>query len=280
MSWNLCVTLTIMYLAIDVGGTKTLVAVFDETGKLIEQNKFPTPEDYEDFFPDLQKIVAGFTTKTFLAAAAGIPASELDREHGIGVSFGNLAWQNVAFKSDLAALIKAPVTVENDAKAAALYEAVSVKDDYKRVLYITIGTGIGTAFVNNGIIDIAFGDGGGRTLLVEHEGKQMPWEDLASGKAIVTRFGKRAAYIEGNKTWQTIAEDLTLGLIPLIHELSPDVIIIGGGVGVYLPRYQKPLEAALKQQGISLLIREAVRPEEAVVYGCYELAKAAYGTAR
>jgi glucokinase len=59
--------------------------------------------------------------------------------------------------------------------------------------------------------------------------------------------------------------------------IQPDLIVIGGGVGTHFEKFEKPLLNELKKYENPLaptpLIRKAVHPEEAVIYGCYELAK-------
>src|SRR4029077_13682232 len=91
------------------------------------------------------------------------------------------------------------------------------------------------------------GDGGGRTILLEHEGKLVPWEDFVSGRAIVARYGKRAEEINDQATWKAIVRELKLGFLELIAVMQPDVIVVGGSVGNYFERFKKPLEEMLKQ---------------------------------
>ncbi|HUD10389.1 MAG TPA: ROK family protein [Candidatus Saccharimonadales bacterium] len=269
-----------MYLGIDIGGTKTLVASIDNEGTMTEHFKIKTPHQYETFIEELQNIVAKMTTKKFKAVGVGLPATELNREKGLAVSFGNLPWRNISIRDDLVGLLHLPVVVENDAKLAGLSEATLLKNHHK-VLYITISTGIGTALIVDKVIDTSLGDGGGRTLMVEYEGKVVPWESFASGSAIVERFGKRAEDIHDSRTWAIIGNNIALGLIDVIAMTEPDIIVIGGGVGAYLARFIDPLTEALKRYDNPLLplppIKEAKRPEKAVVYGCYALAKATYG---
>lgn len=46
-----------MYLGIDVGGTKTLVASLDDSGVILAQQKFPTPQDYQEFLAELSPSI-------------------------------------------------------------------------------------------------------------------------------------------------------------------------------------------------------------------------------
>jgi len=266
-----------MYLGVDVGGTKTLVAVLDDNGVIVEQSKFPTAKNYSDFLADLVKSLKSFKNNDFKMAGVGIPAVTIDREHGIGINFGNLPWRDEPIKADTERLFKCPVILENDAKFGALSEYMLVRDRYKSVLYIGIGTGIGIALVVNGKIDTSLGDGGGRTLLLDHKGRLVPWEDFASGRAIVERYNQMAVDITDQAIWERLAYDLSLGILELLALTQPEVIVIGGSVGTYFSRYQKFLLMELKKYETPLLpippIIQAQRSEEAVVYGCYDLAK-------
>lgn len=270
-----------MYLGVDIGGTKTLVAVLNEHGTIKEKAKFPTPKTYDHFLLELRHALAHFKTQDFKAGAVAVPASLLDRQHGRAIRFGNLAWRNVPIQADLERICHCPIAVENDAKLAGLSEALPLKGKYHKVVYVTISTGIGYGLVVDGVIDTSIGDGGGRTLELEHRGKMVPWEDFAGGRAIVERYGKKAVDITDQATWQNIARDLAQGFIQLIAMMQPDVIVIGGSVGVYFDHYGDLLTAELKKYELPLLtlpdLRQAQRPEEAVVYGCYAIAKQRFG---
>lgn len=272
-----------MYLGIDVGGTKTLVAALTNDGEIVEQIKFPTPKNYDHFLLELRHALVHFKHQDYKACGIGIPATEIDRRHGRGISFGNLPWRNVPMLHDVERICKCPVVLENDAKMAALSEAMLVKDEFNKVLYVTVSTGIGYGIVNNGVIDTNVGDGGGRTMLLEHNGKLTPWEDFAGGRAIVKRYGKKAMDITDDATWKHVCRDLAKGLIELIAITEPEVIVFGGSVGVYFDRFGKFLQTELKNYHVPLInlpeLRGAERPELAVIYGCFDLAKYTYSHA-
>jgi predicted NBD/HSP70 family sugar kinase len=273
-----------MYVGVDIGGTKTLVGILDEHGSITHSLKFATPKNYDHFLLELRHIAHNLPVKEFRAGGVGMPVTVFDRIHGRGVSFGNLPWRNVPVHRDIERIFDCPIVVENDAKMAALSEAMMVKDDYRVVLYVTVSTGIGYGLVVDGQIDTSVGDGGGKTILLEHKHKFVPWESFASGHAIVERYGKMARDITSDSTWETISRDLAKGLVELIAVCEPEVIVIGGGVGSYFDRYEKHLKKALTHYDIPLLkmpdIVAAQRPEYAVVYGCYDLAKQTYGHAK
>ena len=270
-----------MYLGIDVGGTKTLAATLTNEGVITESVKFPTPHNYHEFITQLEATIRGFKHQDYRAAGIAVPG-KVDRIHGLGVAFGNLPWKNVPIQADLERISGAPVALENDANAAALSEAMLLKTDYDVVLYVTIGTGIGTGIIVRQKIDEVFEDTEGGHILLDFKGKLVKWESFASGHAIFDRFGKRASDINDARTWKIISHDLARGMIDLIAMVQPDVIVLGGGIGTHYPKYKKFLNDELKRYQTPLTpippIKQAQRPEEAVVYGCYDLAKEKYGT--
>lgn len=266
-------------MGIDIGGTKTLVASLDEHGVIIEHHKFPTPKMYTDFLKQLAIFVDKLTTKKFLAASVGTP-SKVDREHGIAIAFGTLPWRNLPLRQDVKKIVHCPVLIENDANLAGLSEAMLIKN-YRKVLYVTISTGIGTGFIVDQKIEPATADSEGGQMLLSHGGKLEDWEDFASGRAFARRFGKKASEIIDPKTWRIVAHDIALGLIELIAVMQPDAIVLGGGFGGHYDKYRHFLDDYLREYENPLftvpVIKEAARPAFAVLYGCYDLASQVYG---
>jgi predicted NBD/HSP70 family sugar kinase len=255
-----------MYLGIDIGGTKTLVATLDSRGVIDQRIKFPTPADYAEWRVQLAVTVDKLSTKKFIAVGVGAPG-RIDRERGVGLDMGNLPWHHTPIKKDVEALLDCPVVVDNDANLAGLSEAMLIKQ-YDRVLYVTISTGIGTGFIVGRAIEPSFEE----------------WEDFASGRAIFERYSKPARDITDPAAWRRIAKDISIGLIDLIAVVQPQAIVLGGSIGTYYDRYREYLSQALNRYATPLVpippVMKASRPEEAVVYGCYDLAKSVYGSTR
>jgi predicted NBD/HSP70 family sugar kinase len=131
------------YLAIDVGGTKTLFAIFYPTGELVCECKISSPQDYEQFkaslAAELKNLAAQFDIKYGCCAIPGT----IDFANGIGLSFGNLPWNNVPIGKDLQAILPdVKFLLHNDAKLAGLSESILLQKKYKKVLYLTISTGM------------------------------------------------------------------------------------------------------------------------------------------
>jgi predicted NBD/HSP70 family sugar kinase len=266
------------YLAIDVGGTKTLLAVFSKGGEVLQEVKFPTKPSYSQFLKQLKSELKKAEDEFDIEACCCAIPGTIDQQYGIGRDFGNLKWEDVHVKRDIAEIFeRVPIFVQNDAKLAALYEALLFKNEYKRVLYLTVSTGIGAGIIINGMIDHTLINAEPGQMVMEHKGKVMKWEDFASGRALVVRFGKRASELEDAEAWKEFSHDLALGIDPLVAVIHPDAIIIGGGVGTHLEKFKDYLKEELNQMENAMVkippILKARRAEEAVIYGCYEYIK-------
>lgn len=264
-----------MVLAIDIGGTKTLLAVFDKKGKVVDSIKIPTSKDFKQFTNDLADIAEKFTTysiKQGCAASRGL----IDRKTGVFLEDTVLEWRNAPLVSTLGQLFGCDFILENDSKLAGLSEA-SVLGQYRKVLYITISTGIGTALVIDGKIDKDLENSEIGKSLYWYDGELTPWEQFASGKAINERFGRQASEIDDEDSWRGICLDWAPGIINACLALNPDVIVVGGSLGSHFHKYGQLLNEtvqSLSPEGFTPVeIRQAHRPEDAVIYGCYEYAK-------
>ncbi len=267
-----------MYLAIDVGGTKTLLAIFNHSGELVDDYKLPTNKNYKDFIDELdQAINEKLSAHKFSACCVAIPGL-VDPKTGSGLFFGNLSWKNVPVKKDLENILpRVSVLVNNDAKLAGLSEAVLLHGKYKKLLYLTISTGIGGGIITNGVIDPNYSDTEPGQMLFEHDGKLQKWEAFASGKALVERYGKKASEINDPLIWKSFSKNLAMGIYELLATFQPDAVVIGGGAGAHLEKFESYLKAELNEVQNDMVeippILKAKRPEEAVIYGCYEYIK-------
>lgn len=265
-----------MYGAVDIGASKTLVCVFSEDGKLLEKNKFETPKNYLDFLKVLESEVNKLKYKDLKITCVATPG-KIDRNKAIGIAFGNLPWVNVSIRKDFEPIFRSPIIIENDAKLAGLYEASTVAKGYHKALYITISTGIGGGLIIDGKLSKDFQNIEPGQMLLEHKGKLERWENLASGKAIFNQFHQKASEITDPKIWYQVAHNIALGVIDLIALLTPDIIVIGGGVGAHFEKFKDRLMEDLKIYQNALLtippVVKATKAEEAVAYGCYLNAK-------
>ena len=263
-----------MIVAVDIGGTKTLVASFANGLHATNEERFPTPQNEHEFMSMLNATLQNFATETAEAICVAVPGI-VDAD-GVVLRCGNLPWQNFPLRTRLAENFSCPIYINNDANLAGLAETHSLPSVPALSVYVTVSTGIGTGIITNGrLLQSLAGSEGGHMLLQTPTGFQE-WEDFASGKAIYESHGKLARDIHDTEEWHRIAEDLALGFQALIPLLQPDIIIIGGSVGRYFDQFGHLLSETLKSRMPAFIpippIVQAKHPDEAVVYGCYHYA--------
>jgi glucokinase len=264
-----------MIIAVDIGGTKTLLAVFDDQGNIKETIKFPTNKEFVEFEKDLALNAAKLTIKQFTSGAVALRCN-IDRDKGILISDDVLRWKNAPVEAKCQQIFNCQFQVENDTKLAGLSEAILLPN-FNKVMYVTISTGIGTALIVGERIDVDTNDSEFGKSIYPHGGRYQKWESFASGQAMVTRYGKKAEDIDDPTIWDEISDDWAMGIINACLAYRPDVVVIGGSVGTHFAKYKEFLEEAIEdlrpREILMPPVRQAVHPEEAVVYGCYELAK-------
>jgi len=140
-------------IGIDVGGTKVLGGVVDESGKVLTTARKDTPRQggaaLTQTIADVAKeLLAQHSVSSVGVSAAGFVSS--DRKTMLATP--NIAdWNGVDLDHELTKLIGLPVVIENDANAAAWGEAkFGAGQNQNQMMMLTVGTGIGGGIVVNG----------------------------------------------------------------------------------------------------------------------------------
>ena len=166
-------------------------------------------------------------------------------------------WAHTDVGQELARRLAVPVVFDTDVNAAALGEHLwGAARGLKTFCYVTVGTGIGGGVMANGalvhgLVHPEFGH-----MRIPHDRALDPfdgvcpyhgdcWEGLASGRALEARRGRPPEELrDDGPLWELEARYLALGLVSVISVLSPERIVIGGGV--------------MKQPGLLSLVRREV----------------------
>lgn len=262
-----------MYLCIDIGGTKTIIALVSTSGEILHSVKFATLLDQNAFYANLlQQIRANFVLSGVKAISIAMPGVI---KRNVAVWLGNLPWRNFDIAKMLRAdLLNVPVYVENDANLAALAEARLCKG---RTVYLTFSTGIGGGIVEDGQLVKRYADFEPGHTEFSYNGKNLEWEDIAAASAINKKYGLLVSDIHDQDMWEEITKRILLGLIPLSTSLKPDRIIFGGPLGLMLPTYRrqlrKELSAKIPEKQKTPRLHIAKYGHLSVIYGCYYYAK-------
>lgn len=260
-----------MVIAVDTGGTKTLVAAFGRNGTLLRSEKFPTPRDPQDYIELVSTTILSVARdKTIDAISIAMPGMV----KGLTALWcPNLGWKDVAIGNQLKKRFSCPILLENDANLAGLSETRALPKIPEACLYVTVSTGIGTGVIIEGKLHPAFNNSESGHMVLEYDGRMKEWESFASGRAIKSTYDAYARDIHDRHIWNQIADKISRGLAALLPLFNPEIVIIGGSIGTYYDRYDEALRKHLRRYMSPHLpmpeIRQAVHPEEAVVYGCY-----------
>lgn len=233
-----------LYGSIEAGGTKFVCAVGDETLEILHRESFPTtnPEqtmkDVVAFFKPYEEQMAGIGIGSF----GPIDIHEDSPTYGFITSTPKVAWQNFDFVGMMKKEFSVPIAWTTDVNAAAYGEyRFGHGQDVDSVVYYTIGTGVGGGAIQKGRFVEGFSHPEmGHMLVVPHVDDSYkgncPFhgnclEGMAAGPAIEKRLGKKGADVpETDPFWLIEAEYIAQCVYNTTLMLSPDVIILGGGV--------------------------------------------------
>lgn len=228
--------------ALEAGGTKMVCAIGDENGKILEQVSFPTKTP-ETTMPEL---INYFKEKKIEALGIGcFGPIDLDinsETYGYITSTPKLEWTNFNIVGALKEALGCPIGFDTDVNSSVLGEVTfGQAKDKKCVIYITIGTGIGAGiYIDKRLLHGMLHPEAGHIMIQKrdtdtYKGRcpyhKTCFEGLASGPAIEERWGKKAFELENEEAvWDLEAYYIAHALANYILILSPDMIILGGGV--------------------------------------------------
>jgi fructokinase len=227
------------YGGIEAGGTKWVLALATGPDDIHETAMVPTTTPEET----IARAVRFFSANGDVAAVGLGSFGPIDLAGGRITTTPKPGWANADVVSALRAALGVPVAFDTDVNAAALGEqrwgAAVGLDTF---CYITVGTGIGGGGMANGRLMHGLLHPEIGHMLIPHDREADPFagvcpyhgdcfEGLASGGAIRSRWGTPAEELEeGHEAWRLEAEYLALGLANVVYTLSPQRIVLGGGV--------------------------------------------------
>ncbi|MGQ9683942.1 MAG: ROK family protein [Anaerolineae bacterium] len=233
-----------LYAGVELGGTKIVCAVGTGPDDIRDELRFPTPSADEA----LPRICGWLCGQGKLDAVGVACFGPLDPDPS-SPTFGYVTttpkpgWAQTDVVGALRAALGAPVGFDTDVNGAALGEwrwgAARGLDTF---VYLTVGTGIGGGAMVNGRLLHGLMHPEMGHLRVPHDRARDPFggsctyhgdclEGLAAGPAIEARWGQRGESLPPeHPAWELEAHYLALGLVNYILTLSPQRLILGGGV--------------------------------------------------
>jgi glucokinase len=245
---------------VDLGGTKILAGLVDETGTIVRTAELPTnaADGPDAVIRRMEAAIRDVIEDVHMSDIRGIgigAPGPLNPRTGVVLSPPNLpGWKHIPLRQTIGERFHVPTFLENDANAAALAEyRFGAGKGTANMIYLTISTGIGAGLILDG--KLYHGAGGfageiGHMVVDAHGiecacGNRGCLEALSSGTAIARRAeqllgrpssAKEVAQLaaEGDPVAKTVLDEafyhLGVGLVSLVNTFNPSKIVIGGGV--------------------------------------------------
>jgi glucokinase len=266
--------------AVDIGGTKIAVGMVDDNGRVLARAETPTEADH--YSNGLAAIVRMLreTANAAGTSISGIGIGATGPVDPISGVFGDVdflpGWRGKNLVRDLEQNFSVRAAMENDGDAAALAEAGwGAGRNRERLIYVTVGTGIGGGIILDG--KLYRGVEGAHPEVGHHVldpsgpecscGFRGCWESLAAGPAMVAWINNHApaGYLhrpgitakricelaqQGDAIAQQAVEHegyyLGLGLANLISLFTPDAIVLSGSVMKSAPLFMDRIREVIR----------------------------------
>lgn len=283
-----------MVVGVDLGATFVRVGLFSRAGERVDVRARPLeaergPETgIQNTIGEIEALLAANGRPEIVGIGAGA-TGPVDPISGTILNPYTLpAWANVPFSEPLRRHFHLPVVLENDADVAALGEYwLGAGRGVSRLLAVTLGTGIGTAFILNGTVyrglDGAHPESGHHTLDPNgpecYCGARGCWESLAGGDSLLSYIQAQAAahpdwterlglengasidvgtVAQAARAGEPLASEImarearyvALGLVNLITFFVPEMLVLSGGVMKSFDLIEPALRAEVKRQSL------------------------------
>lgn len=256
-------------IGIDLGGTAIKLGRFTEDGNCLQSITVDTPQPatpeavlykivdaIAQIDPDNQSIAIGVGTPG--------PADAAGRIAKVAINLAG--WQDVPLADWLEAKTGKPTILANDANCAGLGEAwLGAGQNFDNLILLTLGTGVGGAVIIDGKLFVGPQGAGAELGLITlnpdgpmcNSGNNGSLEQYLCISAIRRRTGKEPAELgklaengdpQALTFWQEYGRDLGIGLTSLIYVLTPQAVIIGGGVSASFQYFFPAMQAEIEKR--------------------------------
>lgn len=282
------------FIGIDLGGTNVATAVVDQNGKIYGRGhrktmpNRPTEELFADIAAAAREAVtdSGLTMENIECAGIGCPGS-LDRERGVVIYAPNLCMEDAPLGEYLEKELNKKVYMENDANAAAWGEFLAgVGAEYKSMVMVTLGTGVGSGIIIDGKLLRGAYDNGVEIghMVIAMDGEPCTCENngcfeaYASATALIRQTKEAMRAHPESKMWETVENNiekvdgrtafytddptaravtntylkyLSIGVNNIVNIFQPEIVCIGGGVSNAGDRLVVPVNKMIAEKSFA-----------------------------
>ncbi len=238
-------------IGLDLGGTAIKFGLFSPEGICLESITVPTPQPAtpEAVIERIAETVKQIDRdKNCLALGVGTPGPADAAGRIAKVAINLSQWQDVPLADELEKHTGLPAIIANDANCAGYGEAwLGAGKKFKNSILLTLGTGVGGAIILNGELFVGHLGAAAELGLITinfdgppcNSGNQGSLEQYASIGAIRRATGREPhelaelahkGDLEAIQFWADYGRLLASGIASLIYVLTPEAVIIGGGI--------------------------------------------------
>ncbi|MGL4740267.1 MAG: ROK family protein [Sarcina sp.] len=302
-----------MYLGVDIGGTEVKIGIVTNEGKILAKDSYKVSFDnyktpiFETVKQSIEMFLLSNNIKISTLKGIGVSATgQVDCKTGtiLGTGGNIKNWCGTQIKKELEEIYNIKVTVMNDANCMIIGELwTGQAKNFKHVIGITIGTGIGAGIIiNSNILVGAQGIAGeiGHFSIADDKkcgcGNVGCYELYGSTTALVKKVKENyeklgeVSFSELDINGKVIFDELSLGnselekivdewisyigkgLVSLVHIFNPELILIGGGVSkqenLFIAKVRKfVMENSMIEFSRNLKIESAILGNDAGIIG-------------
>lgn len=285
-------------IGVDLGGTAIKLGKFDRQGSCLQTQTVATPQPAtpEAVLAAIAEAVGQLDPSSeSIALGMGTPGPADAQGRIAKVAINLDGWQDVPVADILEAQTGRRVILANDANCAGLGEAwLGAGRAFRDVVVLTLGTGVGGAVILNGHLFVGRNGSAGELGLITlnpdgpacNSGNAGSLEQYASIRAIRRETGlephELAAKAEAGDGdaiayWQGYGRRLGAGLASLIYVLTPEAVVLGGGIAAGASLFLEAVRAEIDRRVLptsreGLQLRVAELGNQAGMVGAAKLA--------
>ncbi|MCU0566903.1 MAG: ROK family protein [Oculatellaceae cyanobacterium Prado106] len=256
-------------IGIDLGGSAIKAGRFSHQGHCLQALTLPTPQPTspEAVLAVMVDAIAQLDPdRTALAIGVGTPGPSDPQGRVARIAINLEGWRNIPLADWLEEKTGIPTVLENDANCAGIGELwLGAGQAFQSFILLTLGTGVGGAIILNGQLFVGQDGTAGELGLITcnpegppcNSGNNGSLEQYVSIRAIRRQMGaepeelgKRATQgdLEAIAFWQHYGKTLGAGLASLLYVLTPQAVLIGGGICESAPYFLPALQAEIDRR--------------------------------
>ena len=241
-------------IGIDLGGTNVRVGLVEENRLIkVESKPINNKGTKEEVIDDIFNLINKFEIDKIEGIGVGVPGV-VDLKNGIVYEVQNIpSWQEVRLMEILNNKYNIPVYINNDANCFAAGEKYFGKgQEYKNVVGLIVGTGLGAGIIMNGKLYSGSNCGAGEFGMIPYKGSIL--ENYCSGQFFELNYGKNGSDIytqalAGDRTAQEIFYQFGFNLGEaikiILYSVDPEIIILGGSVSKAFNLFQSSMNESI-----------------------------------